>query len=310
MKDYSAFADYVIPEKLNIVIFFAALAINWYFLWLASHGVWWSIIVAAVGFAFFHNTLFSLLHEAVHGVFSPNPKVNALFGHLSAAAFPTSFTMQSIAHLGHHKRNRTDVEIFDYYLPNESKLRRNFILYFGNLFGLYWFTIPFMNLLILIAPAFATSDWFIENIGRPLGFKPFLKEIAEIPKMRLWLESFLALAYQVFIWYLLDLNWQGWLIAHWAFALHWSSLQYVDHAWSPRDVINGAWNLKVHPLSRLIALNYHCHLAHHRFPQVPWIYLPKLVDSKEESPTFWKIYFSLWKGVKPAPPMISLSRSS
>ena len=245
------------------------------------------------------------MHEAVHGVFSKNPKINTLFGHLTAATFPTGFTMQSIAHLGHHQRNRTDVEIFDYYLPSESKVKRNFILYFGNLFGLYWFCIPFINLLILVAPRFSTSDWFIKHIGKTLGFEPFLKEIATIPKMRLWLESFLAFSYQVSVWYILDLNWQGWLIAHWAFSLHWSSLQYVDHAWSPRDIVNGAWNLTVHPVTRLIALNYHCHLVHHRFPQIPWIHLPKLVDEKEENPSFWKIYFSLWKGVRPAPPMIT-----
>jgi len=98
-------------------------------------------------------------------------------------------------------------------------------------------------------------------------------------------------------------NWQGWLLCHWAFALHWSALQYVDHAWSPRDIINGAWNLKVLPISRLFALNYHYHLAHHRYPTVPWIHLPKLLNSSEPQPTFWSIYFSLWGGTRPAPPM-------
>lgn len=299
--------NYPIPHRLNIFIFFVALALNWWFLWLASHGEWWGVALGVVGFALFHNTIFALMHEGVHGVFSANTRTNAFFSHLCAATFPTSFSMQRVAHLGHHNRNRTDVEIFDYYLPHESKLKRNLILYLGNLGGLYWFCIPFINLLILVAPRFSRSDWFIQKPARALGFEPFLKEIALIPIKRLWLESFLALSYQIFIFVVLDLNWQGWLMAHWAFSLHWSSLQYVDHAWTPRDVVNGAWNLKVHPLSRLIALNYHCHLVHHRFASIPWIYLPKLVNKKEYSPTFWKIYFSLYKGVKPAPPMIESS---
>jgi hypothetical protein len=72
---------YPIPTKTNIVIFIIATLLNVYLLWLASHGVWWEVLLAAWGFALFHNTLFSLLHEAVHGVFSPNPKINNLFGH-------------------------------------------------------------------------------------------------------------------------------------------------------------------------------------------------------------------------------------
>ena len=293
-----------IPDGLNMVIFFFVLLLDWFFLWLASHASWWVAIAAAVGFAFFHNTIFALLHEAVHGVFSPNKTINDLFGHLSAAVFPTSYTLHTIAHTGHHERNRTDVEMFDYYLPHESKARKNILLYAGNLMGLYWFCIPFVLLLMLVAPHFVLSDWFIKHPAKALGFEPFLNEIAEVPKTRLWLEAFLAFFYQTLIWFALDLNWQGWLLTHWFFALHWSALQYVNHAWTPRDIVMGAWNLTVHPAVRLIALNYHCHLAHHRFPLVPWIYLPEYVDEDEVRPTFWKIYFSLWKnGVQPAPPM-------
>jgi fatty acid desaturase len=105
------------------------------------------------------------------------------------------------------------------------------------------------------------------------------------------------------IWWALDLTWQGWLLCHWAFALHWSALQYVDHAWSSRDIVNGAWNLKVSLVARALALNYHYHLAHHRHPQTSWVHLPELVDHAEPQPTFWRIYFSLWGGTRPAPPM-------
>jgi fatty acid desaturase len=57
------------------------------------------------------------------------------------------------------------------------------------------------------------------------------------------------------------------------------------------------------PITSAIALNYHYHLAHHRHPQVPWPYLPKLVEESDSRPTFWSIYFSLWGGARPAPPM-------
>ncbi len=297
---------YHISETLNILIFVTVLPVTWWLLWLVSHSESiLTMLLAAWGYAHLHNTIFSLLHEAVHGVFSRSRFRNDLFGILSAAAFPTSFTLQKIAHLGHHRRNRTDKELYDYYLPTESKALRNVWMYGGNLLGLYWFIIPFSNLLILVAPKLFTSQWFVHGPGRVLGFESYLEEIAEHSIWRIWSEALLALIYQVVLFELFDLTWQGWLLAHWFFALHWSALQYVDHAWSSRDIINGAWNLKVLPISRWLALNYHLHLAHHRHPEVPWVYLPQLVDPKEPYPSFWSIYRTLWGGVRPAPPMHS-----
>jgi len=305
MHQTLAFASYAIPEKRNVAIFLVVLPVTWWLLWTASHSSLLYMLLAAWAYALLHNTLFSLLHEAVHGVFSKNRFRNGLFGTLCAAAFPTAFTLQKIAHLGHHERNRTDKELYDYYLPFESKSVRNVWMYGGNLFGLYWFMIPFSNLLILAAPKLFTSDWFVHGPAKVLGFESYLEEITQYSIKRIWLECLLALLYQVALCYLLDLSWQGWLLCHWFFALHWSALQYVDHAWSPRDVVNGAWNLKVLPISRLLALNYHLHLAHHRYPQAPWVYLPELVDLQEPYPTFWSIYRTLWSGVRPAPPMFS-----
>ncbi len=295
---------YPIPETLNIAIFCITIPATWALLWIASHAAWPWMLVAAWLFSLVNNTPFSLLHEAVHGVFSGQRWRNELFGVLCGAAFPTSFTLQRIAHQGHHRRNRTDAELYDYRLPHQSKALRNFWLYAGNLFGLYWFCIPFSTLLYLLAPRLYTSARFVEGPARLLGFEAYVREIAEHDKGRIRLECLLAVLYQGSLWWVLDLDWQGWLLCHWAFALHWSALQYVDHAWSPRHVIEGAWNLKVLPVSRALALNYHYHLAHHRSPTLPWIHLPSKVDPHVPQPTFWSIYFSLWGGTRPAPPML------
>ncbi len=294
---------YLIPEGKNILYFFTVLPVIWALLWIGSHGSWVYMLFAAWLFSLVNNLPFVLMHEAVHDVFSSNKFRNELFGNLCAATFPTSFTMQRIAHVGHHRRNRTDQELYDYYLPTQSRSLRNFWLYSGNLLGLYWFCIPLSNLIYVLAPSIYTSPWFVNGPAKVLGFEPYVREIAQHSKIRIWFECVFGFAYQAAVWWMLDLNWQGWLLCHWAFALHWSALQYVDHAWSPRDIINGAWNLKVLPISRALALNFHYHLVHHRYPSVPWVYLPKLVDPEEPQPTFWSIYFSLWGGVRPAPPM-------
>ncbi|MDR2187833.1 MAG: fatty acid desaturase [Azonexus sp.] len=294
-----------IPTRLNILIFCLTLPATWGLLWMASHLPLGWMLLAAWLFALINNTAFSLMHEAVHGVFSANRRINEIFGTLCAPTLPTSFTVQRIAHAGHHRRNRTDRELFDYYLPGQSKRGRDLILYGGNLLGLYWFFIPLNALIYLCLPWLFRSRRFIEGPARWLSFEPFVRDIvASRQSSRIWLECLWALLYHVALFWLLGLNWQGWLLCYWAFALHWSSLQYVDHAWSVRDVVNGAWNLKVLRLSRLLALNYHCHLAHHQHPQAPWTELPRLVDPARPQPTFWAIYFSLWRhGTRPAPPM-------
>ena len=64
---------------------------------------------------------------------------------------------------------------------------------------------------------------------------------------------------------------------------------------------DGAWNLRVNPVVRVLFLNYHHHLAHHQQPQVPWIHLPKLVDPERPRPSFLKIYLRMWLGPRRFP---------
>ena len=101
--------------------------------------------------------------------------------------------------------------------------------------------------------------------------------------------------------YLLDLNLAGWVLCYACFAVNWSSLQYTDHAFSPLDRHEGAWNLRVNPVVRLIFLNYHHHLAHHREPGRPWTELPHLVRPEDPNPTFWSIYLRMWAGPRRLP---------
>lgn len=288
---------------LNVLIIAIALPAGWACLWAASHLAWPGALLAIWLFSLVGNTPFAMMHEAVHGVGCRSRRANALLGIVCGWAFPTSFSMQRLAHIGHHERNRTDVELYDYYLPHQSRALRNLWLYLGNLLGLYWFSVIFGNLLYLLAPWAYRSRFFVEKVAPPLGFGPFVADLARLPPLRVWSEIALAFAYQAALIHFLDLSLLATLCCYWAFAAHWSALQYVDHAWSARDVRNGAWNLSVLPPFRWVALNYHYHLAHHRHPEVPWYGLPALLDPAEHRPSFWRIYLSLWRGVRPAPPM-------
>jgi len=296
------------PERLNWTILALSAVATSACLYAASHG---ALLLASIAFAFVNNLPFALMHEAVHGVASSNPRRNDALGFIAACMFPTSFSLQRVAHLGHHARNRTDNDLYDYYLPSESRLVRNVWLYAGNLLGLYWFCIPLSNALYLLATPLYRSRAFIERIAPKIGFGPHVNDIAQLNPLRVWIEIACAFGYQVALWFLLDLNWRGWLLAHWLFAMHWSALQYVDHAWSARDVTNGAWNLRVLAPVRWLTLNYHYHLAHHSHPSAPWTRLPQLAIDDPSQPSFWQIYVSLWRhGVQPAPPMGAPARRS
>ena len=98
---------------------------------------------------------------------------------------------------------------------------------------------------------------------------------------------------------ILGVTFKAWVICYLLFGINWGSLQYADHAWSERDIRNGAWNLQVNKLVQYIFLNYHHHKAHHQYPYIPWIHLEKFVDKTEYRPHFLDIYFEMWKGPKP-----------
>ncbi len=159
-------------EFLNWCVLLASFAATWACLWASSHGAWWLALAGAVAFAFVNFTPFALMHEAVHGVASPSPFRNEVVGILAAVTLPTSFSMQRVAHLGHHRRNRTDQDLYDYYLPHQKKWLRNVWLYAGNLLGMYWASIPLMGLIYLVAPIFWCSSLFVERIAPCWGSAP------------------------------------------------------------------------------------------------------------------------------------------
>lgn len=290
-----------IPGRLNLLIGMVAITASMGCLWVASHAhSWWWIAPACVLFSYTNNTIFSLHHEAVHRIFHPNPRINDVAGILLAGFFPTIFSVQRISHFGHHRRNRTDEELYDYVLPHQSWWLKTYWIY-CLLTGFYWAIIPFAMLVYLACPWAYRSRWFQEGPARWWGFRPFVLDIAQAPIGRVWFEGLCSLAVQVALFASLDLSPLAWLLCYWSFGLNWSSVQYSDHAGSPRDVIEGAWNLRFWPFARWTFLNYNFHLIHHRYPNVPWIHLPKLVAPNDANPSFWSIYLRLWLGAQPAP---------
>jgi fatty acid desaturase len=292
-----------IPGTLNLAITAGACSAAALLLYAGSHATtWYGMLAAAVAFSFIGNTIFSMLHEAVHNVAHDNRVVNDWIGRVCAAFFPTGFTFQKQCHLSHHRHNRTDHEMFDSYYPNDNKFLKYFQLYCV-LSGLYWTNAPTGALLYLVTPGLLNTK-ILRNreshVVTHMGADAMITAIFKAPPIKTRLEILFTIAVQAALVYFLGLTFWGWLACYWAFALNWGGLQYADHAWSDRDIRRGAWNLKINRAVQFIFLNYHHHLAHHTYPQVPWLHLHKFVDFSGPRPSFLGIYLNLWKGPRPA----------
>lgn len=285
-----------IPGTLNVGIALLAYGAAGWLLWSASHAEsLWHLAAAAIAFSYVNNTVFSLLHESVHGIFHPRRGVNDVFGMIGAAFFPTGFLFQRVCHFGHHRRNRTDDELFDYYTPGKSRFQSWFHLY-CLLTGWFWLSAPLGCAIYLLSGPYFSRPLFKEKIARFYGMEPMVADLSRAPAWRLRGELLFTLGFQAALVALLDLSIAGWLACYTAFAINWCSLQYTDHAYTRRDIREGASNLRVNRLVRWIFLNYHHHLAHHRNPTVPWVHLPKFVDVSKPQQSFLGTYLKLWLG--------------
>lgn len=284
-----------IPERLNLLLVVSVQIAVFGLLWLGSRlDLVWSIPIGIV-FSFILLTNYALMHESVHHILHRSPKVNYILGVLSHSLYPKSYTMFEIAHIMHHRGNRTDHELFDYYYPNDNKLIKN-IRWYGILSGLYYPLVPLANLIMAIIPWFFHTKPFKESPYSSILFTEFKGKV--ITKLRL--EVLFAVTLWVIMWNLLSLHWQSVLILYACFGFNWATRQYVTHAWTPRDVMEGAANLMVSKLHGWMLLNGQWDHSHHKFPYLPWTELsnPKYQTQKPTT-TYFRQWLSLWKGMRP-----------
>src|SRR5262245_47000814 len=247
-------------------------------LWAASQPLPVPVrILAAVCFSFLANTMFSLLHEAVHAGFHPDRRLNELGGRIAAAFFPTALSLQRAFHLSHHRNNRSAVERFDYY----SKADFHFLKvmnWYVILTGVYWIGSPVFSVIYALTANFVPWQCLCgagNQITDQTSARPFLESLEQAPISQVRLDVAVSVMIQFLIIGMFDVSLLGWCLCYGFFALNWSSLQYADHAFSALDREEGAWNLKVNRIVRLLFLNYHHHLGHHRNTSVAWATPPR-----------------------------------
>ena len=287
----------------NLAVMAGAAAAAAACLWAASHAPPLVALAAAVLFGFVNNTIFALMHEAVHGVFHENRRINESAGNLAAAFFPTIFVIQRLSHLTHHRNNRSDNERFDYYEPGDSHLLKT-AQWYCILTGLYWLFIPVFTIVYAVLGDVIPWRYIVATdgvVGRQTSAKAYYDSLLRIPMSEIRLGFLLTLGVQAALFWCLHLTFWGWAACYAVFGLMWSSLQYADHAFSQIDCQEGAWNLKVSAFTRALFLNYHYHLSHHREAQAPWRDLPQLPRANEDLMPFSRMLFFMWAGPRLKP---------
>jgi fatty acid desaturase len=283
-----------LPGRLNLLIVALTQFLAFTLLWLGSRlDLVWSIPIGIV-FSFVLLTNYALMHESVHHVLHKSSKLNYIFGVLTHSLFPKSYTMFEIAHRMHHRGNRTDHELFDYYYPNDDTIKKN-IQWYGILTGIYYPLVPLGNLLMAIAPSIFQTRPFKQSAFSSILFEEFKGRT--ITKIRL--EVLFTIMLWVVMWQLLSLQWQSVLVLYACFGFNWATRQYVTHAWTPRNVIEGATNLEVSRIHGWILLNGQWDHAHHKFPYLPWSELSNPQYHMVEQKGYFKQWLSLWKGMRP-----------
>ncbi|MGD8568201.1 MAG: fatty acid desaturase [Gammaproteobacteria bacterium] len=283
------------PSVLNVIILSLCIIATLLLLWLGSQATLLWALVYGIVMSFVLLTNYALMHEAAHYNLHKQPRFNYLLGTLSAWFFPMSFTIFQVTHQVHHRCNRTDYEMFDYYYPDGNRWLKR-AQWYSILIGLYWPTIPVGTLLMAVFPKLAVSPVFKKARSTQVLFDDFGK--AEILKVRL--EVFGGIVFWWIIISILQLNPLHVVVMYLCFGVNWSTRQYVTHAFTPRDVVNGAFNLKVGFAMRHILLNGHWDLVHHQHPDLPWTQLPEQGRKQEYEPSlsYWRQYVELWLGPK------------
>lgn len=285
--------SFPIPKGINMVVILCCSGLYFFLLTLGSQ-------TPEIGFKFLIGLAFgvvmipvySLMHEAAHNTLHPNYKLNVFLGQYLSTLFVTSYHFFRHCHLKHHKKNRTDEEMWDLYYEHQNKWLR-----FGNLYlmmiGFGYFALWLSVVLFALAPSLVHSRFFKKH----KEIRGFLTGGDHPFKLRTsQKESLIVIAFQVFCLWSIQWDFTTWIILFLVHGFIWSSQNYVNHAFSPRDIINGAHNLKVPRWMNIIYLNFNIHLAHHQNPNIPWIHLSRYIKSEQGRLSFFENYIRLWKG--------------
>lgn len=288
-----------IPNRLNLLIVAAQLLGIFGCIATVSHiGGGWPLLLLAVAFGILMNSVYSIIHEAEHGMLFSHRGWNDFVGCVMALFFPAPYHLIRQGHLGHHLRNRSDDEAFDFYFEGDHKLWKILVLY-GILTGLYYVVVVLSNVVFLILPFREDKKyWHVDQASAA-----FMESLNPRYRLLIRLECAAVVALHTGVVWALQIPVWHYAAMYAGFGFMWSAMQYVHHYGTERHVTRGARNLWIWKPLDLVWLNHNWHLTHHSHPSVPWVHLPDTAaaDGKVERGFLLTAYLKMWRGPQPAP---------
>ena len=288
--------DFPIPSRLNLAITLCQVSLSfWCLYYTANSDSLIGQVVAIVVFSFIMQTGFSLLHEAEHNKLHSKQWINDAQGFVLAAMFPGSYQLMKVAHLNHHKVNRSDTELVDYYKSGENAIIKT-VQYYALISGLIWLTAPIVTLVVSLTPASLVKRGLNHTEGSAVS--TYLAFIQKAGPSKVRAETIALILFWVGAWNGLNLDWQSLALCYATFAFSWSSQQYIYHVRTPRHLIEGAYDLSVWTPIQWLYLNFNFHLQHHKAVNVPWLYMHKRTVDKPKR-RYLPTYIAIWAPPQP-----------
>jgi fatty acid desaturase len=279
----------LIPARLNLLLAAAFVAAQTYILvgyplalgLIGVRPVAIAMLIASVVIAY---PCWVLIHEAIHGMLSPNRKVNHWLGRGLSILHGSPFAVLRLVHLLHHKYSRVEdyAEVYD---PTKTS-RRSAVIhhYYTVLAGRYWSEV-LANLIVWLPQG--RRDRVIRNMmgdGEMSGrLQTNFSRRDTIGEARLDAALCLALLAASFLLYrhhllvlVAALSGRALLISFFDDAYHYGTARNLPEAPQP------ARNHELGP--SWIILHFNHHGLHHRFPSLPWKALP--AKAREEGLVF------------------------
>jgi fatty acid desaturase len=259
----------------------------------------WSWIVLGTLFVLVLNSIYFAIHEAEHGLLFSDRVVNGFAGTLLAVFLPASYAFIRSVHLAHHVHNRSDDEVFDFYFEEDPVFWKK-LQFFGILTGGFWLTLVLGNIVLAIMP----TRWLSRAMAIDRPSAAVMRYVGRRNQWRIRGEALVVLVVHSGIVWWLGRQAIAYGVLYLTFGMSWSTLQYVHHYGTCRDVLRGAKNLRYGWPLDMLWLNHGWHLTHHLHPTVSWLYLRQVAGENEpRTEALATAYLKMWRG-----PLLTVER--
>ena len=239
---------------------------------LLPRSAWWGWLLVPLALA--TNTLWALIHEAIHGLLFPGRRLNDAAGRILSVCFGTPFRALRAGHLLHHRYSRTPRERAEVYDERRTPRAMAATAYYARLCGgLY--AAECLGALACLLPA-RTIALLERRLDREDSVAGLLVRALRGPgalaETRADCGAIVALAALAISLY----GRHAWMLAA-AFAARAFLVSVFDNAWhyaTPLDRPREANSVAAAPAVQALLLNFNLHGAHHRHPRLPWSALP------------------------------------